>query len=71
MKRRARASRTSRTPRYAPLPAITVSSHLSLAISNLFMTEYLKENPETTTEEFEKVWRALDPESQEVCLFHF
>jgi len=26
------------------------------------MTEYLKENPDTTTEEFDEVWHKLDAE---------
>ena len=31
------------------------------------MTEYLKDNPDTTTEEFDQVWRTLDPETKDVC----
>ena len=32
------------------------------------MTEYLKENPDTTTDEFDEVWRTLSAETKEVCL---
>lgn len=35
------------------------------------MTEFLKTNPDTTTDEFTKVWDALDPETKEVCYLCF
>jgi len=31
------------------------------------MIEYLGHTPDTTTEEFDQVWRDLDPETKEVC----
>ena len=31
------------------------------------MIEHLEHTPDTTTEEFDQVWRDLDPETREVC----
>jgi len=31
------------------------------------MIEYLAHTPDTTTEEFDQVWRELDPQTKEVC----
>lgn len=44
-----------------------VPSHVSHVTRNLFMIEYLKENPDTTTDEFDKVWRMLNADTKEVC----
>lgn len=66
---RARASK-SLTPQY--LASLTIIfSHLSLAIRNLFMIEYLENNPDTTTEEFDQVWRTINPEIKDVCSSYF
>ena len=48
-------------------PPIIFSSRPSLAIRNLYMIEYLEHSPDTTTAEFDQVWRGLDPETRYVC----
>ena len=35
------------------------------------MIEYLENNPDTTTEEFDQVWRTIDPEIKDVCSSYF
>lgn len=66
----ARASKGSLTARYL-ISLATVSLHPSLAIRNLFMKQYLLDKPDTTTEEFDQVWRTLDPKTKEVLLYGF
>ena len=35
------------------------------------MKKYLEDNLDTTTEEFDQVWRTLNPETKEVCSLQY